>query len=172
MMGNIMSMIQGMDEQQAKRMLDQIDDQQMQEGLEKLMEMYIVPHMEDVRQNVQGYPDPQDVRETYRNLPEPEQQEVFDDAVQEVVVTANMLRQRPKQGTQRLKSMLRDPTTYEALLLIFENEAIDAEYRDHLKDFTAEHLHWIGVFLAPSMYHPDEVRRVADQFGMEIPDSR
>lgn len=170
MMGRIMQMLDGMDEDQARNMLDQLDDEQLQQGLQRLMDMYIVPHLEDVRHNVAEYPDADDVREAYTNAPESQQQEIFDEAVLDLMVTARLIRERPTDGFHRLKTYLRDPATTEALLLIFENEAIDEAYREQLKDYAAMHLHWAGVFLLPAMYSKEEVRDVTEEFNMELPD--
>lgn len=167
MINNLMGMLQNMDEEDARDILDQLDDEQMQEGIRRLMDMYLVPHLDDIREEVKDYPDPMEVRETYQNAPETRQQQLFDEAVQDLLVTADLIRERPPEGFRRLKQYLRDPTTTEALLLIFENEAIQPSYRDQLKDYSAKNLHYAGVFLLPEMYEEQEVKRVLDVFDVD-----
>lgn len=170
MMDKIMERLQGMDEEQAQNMLNRLDDEQLQQGLKKMMDMYIVPHLEDIRLNVEQYPEPREVRSAYQNAPEQKQQEIFDEAILDLMLTARLIRERPPQGFHRLKTYLRDPTTTEALLLIFENERIEEEYREQLKDYAAQHLHFAGVFLLPAMYTKEEVRAVTEEFNMELPE--
>lgn len=150
------------DEQKAQELLDKIDPAQIQQGIRKLVETYLAPHMADIRENVDQYPDAQEVRAKYREQPDEWQEETFHGAVQDLYTLAAEIRERPNDGLYRLKEYLRDPTVLEALLLIFENPSIDAEYREQLKDYTATQFYLIGVMLAPEMYKQHEVEEALD----------
>jgi len=156
------SLLGDIDEQQLLNIYDNLDDEKVHQGIRQMVETYIGPHFEDIRGSVDEYPDPQKVRETYKNQDEDTQEEFFHDTVRDLLTLAAEIRERPREGMLRLKGYLRDPTVMEALLLIYENENINPEYRDQLKHYTATQFRLFGVMIAPEMYKRHEVEEALD----------
>lgn len=165
--------LDGVDEEQLKQALNNVDDEEIEKGLQRLVNMFLADHFIDIRENaVEDYPNPVEVREAYKNMPDEEQQETFEEAMDHLLMATTLMRHRPVQGFQMFKNMLRDPTTTEALLLIFENEHIDEEYQDHLKEFAATRLHWLGVLFIPEMYTRQEAEPVLARFDPHAESSK
>lgn len=168
LMDIIQQRLNNMDEEEAQQMLDQVDIGQVHQGIENLFAAKVAPHLYAVRDAYHNeYDDNEEVREELKGLPEDRQEELFFQTLKEMAAVLEGLREKPQAATPKLKSMLRDPYTLEALLLIYENEHIDEEYRDQLKEFTAGWLHIFGVMLAPEMYTKQEIRQVMEDHGLE-----
>lgn len=156
-------------DEQVQSVLNQIPPETKRQAIETAITDYVVPHFDDVRERADDDVSNQQVRQQYAALGEQRQQEVFNRAVSDVIGTLFELRTSPESGLESLKGLLRDPYTIEGLLLIFENdEHIDAEYGNQMKDFAAMHLKWAGVALAPEMYGPDVVEDVAEEIGLDV----
>lgn len=154
-------------DQQIERVWNSIDEETKQQSLSNLLEQFVLPHVDDVRERSLADADPATIRAQYASLSDDEQQQVFNQAVSDVVGTLFEVREDPREGLMSLKGLLRDPYTIEGLLLIFDNEQhITPEYSEQMKDFAAMHLRWMGVALAPEMYDEQAVREVYSQLDL------
>lgn len=162
-------MLDDMDEEQVRQMLNNFDEEQLAEGAGALVDHYLVPELEDVRARAQSAEDAKAVRNYYENeLTAEEREEEFYHALDKLVGTLVECRERPQTGLPKLKTQLRDPFTLEALLLIFGDEDhIDPEHTAELKKFAAIHAKWIGAMLLPEMYNEAERQQVIDQMDLE-----
>ena len=158
MLGNI-------DEDTARSLLNNINDDQLRQGLHVAIEDFVIPHIDDIRiKATEDYESRHHVRDVYKSMSDEEQQEVFDEAWGDIVAVAARLREDPQTGGMELKERLRDPWTMEALLLIFENrDNIDEDYGDEMKEFATFMLRWIGIQMLPEMYSQEEVRESIDK---------
>lgn len=158
------------DPEQAQRALDQMDPEMKAQLFFAFVESEIAPHMRDIRRRaITEEPDPQDVRERLAQLPDDEQDEWFYETLWELQGIAGAIRGNPEQALPRLKQMARDPVVVESLLLIFDNEQhVDPEYSEDMKDLMAKVIQNFGVLLAPEMYSDAERRRAEEEFGIEI----
>lgn len=157
--------LSGMDEDQARAMLDQLDDEQVEQAIQWIVDESVVPHLMDVRQRARQATDPNEVRRELEDLPESVKEELFYDTLHELIAILVTCRERPNEGFEELKTVLRDPYTVESLLLIFENDQhIDDEYSNQLKDFAANHLQWVGAMVLPEMYDERTVEEVVTRF--------
>lgn len=160
--------MQGMDEEQARAVLESLDEEQIEQAIQWMVDEMIIPHLEEVRQRARSSPATEDVRQQLESMGEQEREQLFYETLDELVAVLVECRENPQQGFDELKTMMRDPWTVEALLLIFENdEHIDAEYTDQLKEFGVTHLRWVGAMVLPEMYEDHEVEQVLDQFDIE-----
>lgn len=151
---------------QMRTLWESLDEDEIQNAMQAMLDNFLVPKFEQVRERAEQ--DSQDVRALYASMSDSEQQEVFDQAVDELVAACYELRARPRKGAESLMGLLRDPWTVEALLLIFENEEhIDPAYSAQLKEFAATHLQWIGCALAPEMYRRAVVEETYQQLGLQ-----
>lgn len=155
-------------DEQVERIWSQIDQQTKRDAVQTGLDQFVIPHLEGVKQRARDDTPAADVREQYADLDDEEQQEVFNQAVSDVVAALFEIRERPAEGLLTLKGLLRDPYTVEGLLLIFDNEQhIDPSYSEQMKDFAAMHLEMVGVALAPEMYDEATVREVYDRLGLD-----
>lgn len=153
---------------QVERIWSQIDQQTKRDAVQTALDQFVIPHLEGVKQRARDDADAATVRAQYADLDDADQQEVFNQAVSDVVAALFEIRERPAEGLLTLKGLLRDPYTVEGLLLIFDNEQhIDPDYSEQMKDFAAMHLEMVGVALAPEMYDADTVREVYDRLGLD-----
>lgn len=161
--------VEQMDEETARKALSQLSDEDINRAINYATAEMVVPHLEDVRERAHTEdPPPNQIRQELESLPDDQREAIFYDTLDELVATLITLRERPREGLEELKTMLRDPYTTEALLLIFHNEThIDEEYTQQLKDFTAEHLYWVGAMVFPEMYEEWEVEEVMGKFDLE-----
>lgn len=150
-----------------EQFMSQIDEEDIQAGIQTFVESQVVPALRQVRQRHDAGPSNEEVREQFQMLTDDEKQEYFYDAISEVVSTIIRIRIQPNEGFRRAKSLLRNPWVTESLLLIFEHESVDEAGSEEMKEFTLEHMHIIGVALLPEMYHPEERKGVFEQFGIE-----
>lgn len=153
----------GIDNEQIERIAQNISVGDAMRILGTAKRMFIDPHLVDIRQNViEDYPDPLEVREKLEDMPEEDKEEIFYETLHELIKILEEIRIDPETADyQRLKAMIRDPYTMEALLVFFENpEHIDPQYSDQLKEFVSEHARLLGVLLFPTMYTDAERRRV------------
>lgn len=177
-MGLIDRAIQNMDEEQAREMLSELDEEQIAQAIEWGVEEMVIPHLEDIRERAREEMHREDVREEYAKLSPEEREEVFYETLDDLVAALVMCREEPREGFAELKTMVRDPFTAEALILIFDGEDpetgyryIDPDYEDTLKDFAATHIRWVGAMVLPEMYDQDEAQRVLDTFELESRDA-
>lgn len=161
-------LLQNMDEDTASNLLNKLNDEQIEQGLEVAVEDFIVPHVEEIRTTSRDqYESRHKVREVYGEMDPQDQQEVFDEAWADMVAVGAQIREQPQRGMLELKQRLRDPWTMEALLLIFDNEDhIDEEYSEEMKEFTTFAVRWMAVNMLPEMYTQEEVEVVVEElFG-------
>lgn len=164
-----MNIMRFLNEENIKKLEEQMDDEDIEEMIQAGIEQRVVPALEEIRERRRQDPDTDQIRENYRQLSDEKKQEVFDAAVMSIVEAAFVARQQPTQGVKQLRELVRDPYTMEALLLIFDNEDhIDPEYGEQMKDVASEIVTWVGVALAPELYEPSTVREVAERLGLEI----
>lgn len=159
--GMISDLLNGMDSQTAEAVLDSLDDEMIERALEAGIEKEVVPHLEDVRENVvDEYPDAKDVRSHYESLSQEEQEEKFNRAAADVMGVLVELRENPTEGLKKVKGRLRDPWVIEALLLIFDHEGVPKELSDQRKEYASTWLRNVGVHVIPEVYHRDEAKEV------------
>jgi len=166
----LQSALDNMDEEQAKNLMSQLDEEQLSQAITWVLDQQLAPHLHEIRQRSQSRDDPYRVREYFSNMSEEEQEEAFYDALQNLVAALVQCRSDPNRGFQQLKSQLRDPYTAEALLLIFENEDhIDQQYSQTLKEFAGKNLKWASALVMPEMYTEQERKEALENYG---PDNR
>lgn len=165
-----------LDGPEARRIWESIPDDQKRDAAESVIDAYVVPHLDAVRERAredraEGH-DAEAAREYYAQMTADEQEEMFYTAIADLVAVLFLVREQPAEGLAELKARLRDPYTVEALLLIFNNdefiEYIEPGYREKMKDFAAERLRWMGMALVPELYDPEEVRPVYEEFGLDV----
>lgn len=162
-----------MDEDQARAIMDALDEQQVAEAVEWAVEEKVVPHLDDIRERADQEASSDQVRAHFEEMTPREREDLFYDTLHALVGTLVACRVRPHEGFRELKTLLRDPYTLEALLMIFDGEDpetgeryIDPEYEQTLKDFGAEHVQWVAVMVLPEMYDEETERKVKQQFGL------
>lgn len=161
-------MVENMDEQQLENILKSVDEEQIAQAMDWLWAEIIIPHLVEVRERAQADPSSEEVRQRFESMSEDEREEMFYESLDSLIETLAKCRHQPKQGFEEMKALLRDPFTAEALLMIFENEEhIDEEYTEQLKDFGVTHLHWAGVSVLPEMYTEAERRQVTEELGLD-----
>lgn len=138
----------------------------------------VAPHLADIRARAErGYSREQIRRYYAAELTPDEQQETFDSAFNDILVAAFSLRAALLDGgdvalsdaVADLRELIRDPYTVEAILLIFENdEYIDPEYAEQMKEYGAWVLRSLGVALAPELYEPSTVQEIAQDHGLDM----
>ena len=160
MFGNLLNL----DESKAEALLDKMDEQQIRNALVTAIEKYIVPHIDDVRNHAtHAYDDPEQVRKAYEQMPDEKQQEEFNKAYASLIAALAELRDNPIKGGMRIKTMLREPWTVEALLLLFHHEDVPEHVAREQKDFITTQLQWAGVHVLPEMYTDEEIREVFNE---------
>lgn len=156
-------LLEGMDEEQAEALLENIDSEVLEGHLKNGIQSQIVPHLEEVRETAeQEYEDPQEVRDYYENLPEDEKEQKFNNACADLIAIASQLRNSPQSGGKELKNRLRDPWLTEALLLIFEAEEVPDEVVQSQKDYAATWLRWLGANIVPEIYTMDDRKEIVE----------
>lgn len=165
----LMEMFAGnFDEEQARQLINAMDDEQIAEGMQTAMDEFVVPHLEDVRENAQSTPDRQSVREQYHSMPDAKQQEAFNRAIWDMVSVAGKLRVSPDEGLRDLKTMLRDPWTMEALLLVFHNpNHIDPNYSEEMRETATKFTRLAAMNLIPEAYTESEARDLMAEMGLD-----
>lgn len=162
--------------EEVRQLWESIPPEQKYDLVRAIIDAYVVPYVEDVKQRVredraEGRT-AEAVREQYADMDADAQQETFDEVLDDLVSLAFALREHPGEGADELKARLRDPFTVEALLLVFENdeyiEYIEPWYRAEMKAFAAQRLRWLGMALVPEMYEQHEVRETYEQFGLDV----
>lgn len=129
----------------------------------------MIPHLQGIKKRAADDPDPEVIRQQYADCSDERQQQIFNQAISDVVGALFEVRENPKAGLLSLKGLLRDPYTMEGLLLIFDNEEhIDPGYSRQMKEFAAMHLKWMGVALAPESYPTAVVREVYEQLDLDV----
>lgn len=168
----LMDMLAGnFDEEQARRLINQMDEEQIAEGIQTGMDEFVVPHLEEVRENAQTTPERQAVREQYHSMPDTKQQEAFNRAIWDLVSVAGKLRVSPDEGLRDLKTMLRDPWTMEALLLVFHNpDHIDPDYSEEMRETTTKFTRLAAMNLIPEAYTENEARQLMAEMGLDEDD--
>lgn len=172
-------MFDNLTEEQIMQAMNNVDDEQIMQAMGMMIDNYLVPHLDDIRVRANTSEPAAEARAYYESLPENEQAAPpdYEGATREgefyfvldnLVGTLVKCRYKPKVGFPELKSQIRDPYTLEALLLIFENdEHIDSEYTQQLKEFGATHVKWAGAMMVPEMYDDAEAERILQEFSPE-----
>lgn len=161
---NIGSLLSNLDEEQASRILSQLDNSVIKKALTTGIEDQIVPHFDDVRQAaVEEYEPPEDVREKYESMPQSKQEDQFQEAAADLMAVLTQLRDDPLAGGIELKNRLRDPWMVEALLLIFNHEDTPEDVVEAQKNYAATWMKWVGVNVIPEIYTHAEAREVVEQ---------
>jgi hypothetical protein len=156
-------------EAQIDRLWSQIDQQTKRDAIQTALDQFVIPHLQGIKTRAADDPDPEVIRQQYAELSDERQQQVFNQAISDVVGALFEVRENPKAGLLSLKGLIRDPYTMEGLLLIFDNEEhIDPAYSRQMKEFAAMHLKWMGVALAPESYPAAAVREVYEQLDLDI----
>lgn len=165
---NFGNVLNNMDEEQAKQVMNSVDEEQVQQAVKWAVDEMVVPHLKEIRQRSRNDPPTEEVREHFESMSPEEREQEFYETLDELVAVLVQCRENPQQGFKDLKTMLRDPFTVEALLLIFENDDhIDYEYTQQLKEFGVTHLRWVGCMVLPEMYDEHEVEEVVDTFDLD-----
>lgn len=173
--------LNNINEDDIRRGLQDVDPEHVRDLIDFMVDEYIVPHLEDIKQNAENHPDSTTIRQKIGSMPEEDREDQFYDELDELVAIFAEIRERPREGLISLKDKIRDPVLLESLLLTFENEqpvacphcgrptpTIDPGYSDQLKNFWAEHSRWIGVFLLPEIYTQEEIRQVVERFDLDM----
>lgn len=162
-------LVENMDEETARELIGQVDEDEVALTIEWVFQELVIPHLEEVRERAKADPPNEEVRRMYESEAEDYREEMFWETFEELVKTLVLCRERPKEGLKQLKQTLRDPFTAEALLLIFENrEHIDPAYTEELKDFGTINMRYLGVMVLPEMYSEAERRQVRQELGIEV----
>lgn len=163
-LGVIKGLISNLDEEDARQLLSEIDNEQVATLLMPYLEEELKPHLEDIRERAQEV-DPMAIRETYASMSEEAQQAAFEQAVADLATVIRECREDPDTGLGRLKERLRDPTVLEALMLIFEDpDHIDEAYTTDVKAFAAVIVKWFGAQILPEIYTAEELADIEHRF--------
>lgn len=123
-------------------------------------------YLEEIKARAEGS-DAEEARKVFDELTDEEQTEVVDGVITDIAVSFAQLRADPVEGVDQLVDHLRDPFTMEALLLTLENEEhIDEEYSEEIKEWWRWRARWLAVELLPEIYTEEEIEEVAEQFGL------
>jgi len=157
----IKSFLSNMDEEQASKMLAQLDNSVIKKALTTGIEKEVVPHFDEVRQAAtEEYEPPEEVRDHYESMSADEQEEAFHEAAADLMGVLTRMREDPINGGVEMKNRLRDPWMIEALLLIFDHEDTPAEVVADQKNFAATWIKWVGVNVIPEIYTREEAEEV------------
>lgn len=169
-MSAVSGLLEGLDEEQAQMILDQISDEAITNALQTGIEKEVIPELQEIRTKVREMDeDAEDAREYLEGLSEEEQQERFNETVADLLTVLTEIRAKPLDGGEKLKERLRDPWTAETLLLIFDHPDVPDEVVKQQKDFAATWLQWAGANVVPEMYEQEELQEVVDTL---YPDSK
>jgi hypothetical protein len=153
-------------------LVDRMDEDTIYKQVYKFFDSHIVPHLEEIRSRHDTKVSDKsrdEIREDLESLPPQERGEVFHDTMGELLVNLSLARLKPIESGTEVKKMVRDPYTVEALLLMFDREAVystrsEDEFPRVQKDTMAGYMKWMGVALAPEMYSREEVEEFVGSF--------
>lgn len=112
--------------------------------------------------------DSEEAKAAFSEMSDEKQTEVFDGTVADLAITFQQLRSDPADGVEQIQSEIRNPYTVEALLAVFDNdEHIDDEYSEQIKEFVRWRFRFLGVHALPEAYTEAEKREVIDRFDLE-----
>lgn len=122
--------------------------------------------LDEIRERAK-HSDSEAARQTFQEMSEIEQTRMVDSVVSDIAISFAQLRQEPAEGVEQLATHIREPYTMEALLLVFDNEEhIDGEYSEDIKEFVRWRVRWVGAELLPEVYTDDELEEIADRFDL------
>lgn len=156
---------------------ENVDEAHIAAVIAEVWETSLAPRLRAIRERAADEYDREQVRRYYaEELSAEEQQETFDDALRDVLVAAFSVRAAVfgegvtmSHAVADFAALLRDPWTAEAMLLIFENDQhIDPEYSEQMKEYGAWVLRSIGVAVVPELYQPETVAEIAEDHGLEM----
>lgn len=160
----------GFDSEQAMAFLQNLDEEQIDKAVTSVIENFLVPVANDIREEAQEQPSSEEIRQQLEDLPEEEKQEIFDETVTELIFAVSMFRQRPMEASKRLRSMIRDPHTMEALMLVFNDEPeVSPEKAEELKEFVTIQVRRAAVHVLPEIYTQEEMEEVAADLYPDVP---
>lgn len=152
-----------------KDQVEDLDDEQIEQAVQTVVQEQVVPALVDIRQRRDGQRENREIRAEYAAYDEETKQDLFDQAVFDVIEVLFDLRENPQVGVKKLRRLVRDPTVFEALLLIFDNpEKIDPEYAEELKQYVSMVVRWVGVVLAPEMYDAETVTKTTQELDLPV----
>lgn len=162
----------GINEGLINRIASQMDNDSVQEAIIEIIESKAIPHLEDVKTQARNAENPDEVREIFESMDAASRERIFHDTMAELISTFVQIRIQPVKGGKNLKGLIRDPYTTEALLMMFDEDAIfgnrpDTEVQSAQKDTLRTYLHWIGIALAPEMYDREDVEAMIHEFGAD-----
>lgn len=159
----LMQLMGGASEEDLAQVLEELDTDALIEEAIPQIEQKLQPHFEDIRENGQQA-DAVAVREMCEAKNEAQQQQVFDATAAEIAGILRECRESPSTGFPKLKAIVRDPEFIEPLLLIFDEEDhIDPDYSDDLKEFSVGYVQWVTCQVIPEIYTDDERRAIAQR---------
>lgn len=144
---------------------DRMDEEAARDAILDIIQDRLYPHLKDIREDADEAEDAEEVRELYESLDDETKNELFHDTWANLIAQTARLRNSPVDASRELKTMIRDPFTLEAMLLIMDHETIPEDTQESQKDLLATYVHWLGIALAPEAYTREEVEDVVDQFG-------
>ena len=144
-----------------------LDNDDVQEALLKIIEDKVRPELDEIRERAADAESPSEVRAELNQLSDEKKTQVFHQTWAEFITACVQLRVQPVRGMANLKSMIRDPWTVEAMLLMMEVDEMPNEIEEMNKDLVSQYITWIGTALAPEMYDRDEVESMIEEFGAD-----
>lgn len=157
-------LLEGMDEEQAANILDNLSEEHIENALTTGIENQLVPHLTEVRERVGEDPEPEAVRDHYESMSDQEQTEKFNRAAADLMSVLTAIRSQPVEGMEMLKERLRDPYVTEALLLIFDHEEMPDDSVADRKNYAATWIKYVGVNVIPEMYERGDAIEMIEQF--------
>lgn len=158
----------GVDDEKIQQIAQNIETEDALRILGVAKQMYIDPHLFEIRERTKQQPDTVEVREKVEDMEWEEKQDLFYETLHELIAILAEIRERPANaGYGELKSMIRDPYTVEALLLFCEEpNHIDDAYSEQMKDTVSDYLRLVGVRLLPEIYTQAEAEQIEEKFGL------
>lgn len=152
-----------------RKLASQVDisDEDVQEALLTVLEEKAEPQFEDIRRAAEEAEEQEVAREVIESMDEEQKNRLFHETWAELIAAAVELRINPLDGMRNFKTMIRDPYTLEAILLLFEDDETPGEVVEANKDLVSDYIHWMGCAIAPEMYSREEVEEMVDAFGAD-----
>lgn len=156
--------IGGVDPDMAEELMNQVDEDELEEAIPKLLNQQITPRLAEIRERAQASESRHQIRQQLRQLPEDEQTRVMMQAASDIGLVLQEIRQSPTAGLVKLKNRLRNPKTMEALLLIFEGDQVPDEWSDDRKEYATCVVRYVAMHLMPEAYTREEKEEICRMF--------
>ena len=150
-----------MSEEQAMGFLQNLDEEQVSQMVTFVVEEFVGPRLQEIRQQSKTYKSRHEVRREYESMSDDEQNKRFHNAVAEMRKCAVQIRQSPADGMRELKTIIRNPWYHEAILLAFHQDPGPDEPTQ--KEFATYMGRWILMGLVPEMYTEEEARDLVNE---------